>query len=53
MADEGLTVDDDILDTIGHKVPEMGLEEARTLVLLVDGVRWLGNACSAPLRHGR
>lgn len=55
MADEGLIVDDDILDTIEElrtnyplvsaildKVPEMGLEEAGTLVLLVDGVRWLG-----------
>jgi hypothetical protein len=42
----------DLMDEIGtnyplvsailDKVPEMELEEAGTLVLLVDGVRWLG-----------
>jgi hypothetical protein len=55
MTSEGPIIDDDILETIEElrtnyplisaildKVPEMDLEEAGTLVLLVDGVRWLG-----------
>jgi hypothetical protein len=31
-----------LVSAILDKVPEMDLEEAGTLVLLVDGVRWLG-----------
>ena len=31
-----------LVSAILDKVPEMELEEAGTLVLLVDGVRWLG-----------
>lgn len=55
MTYEEVTIGDDIEETIDElrtnyplvaaildRLPEMDLEEAGTLVLLVDGVRWLG-----------
>ena len=55
MTSEEVTIGDDIEETIDElrtnyplvaaildRLPEMDLEEAGTLVLLVDGVRWLG-----------
>jgi len=55
MTSEELTIGEDIEETMDElrinyplvsaildKVPEMDLEEAGTLVLLVDGVRWIG-----------
>ena len=55
MTSEEVTIGDDIEETIDElrtnyplvaaildRLPEMELEEAGTLVLLVDGVRWLG-----------
>lgn len=55
MTYEEVTIGDDIEETIEElrtnyplvaaildRLPEMDLEEAGTLVLLVDGVRWLG-----------
>jgi hypothetical protein len=55
MTYEEVTIGDDVEETIEElrtnyplisaildKVPEMDVEEAGTVVLLVDGVRWLG-----------
>lgn len=55
MTYEEVTIGDDVEETIEElrtnyplvsaildKVPEMDLEEAGTVVLLIDGVRWLG-----------
>lgn len=55
MTYEEVTIGDDVEETIEElrtnyplvsaildKVPEMELEEAGTVVLLIDGVRWLG-----------